>query len=133
MAGVSTHKFVSRGAEAGRRLGCPVMATVGLLRGKWKVQALWHLSRGPLRFGELREHLPGVSEKVLVSQLRELETDCVVRRKADGGISPRVTYSLSPAGKRLVPLLEDLCRWGSAHFGIEPSLPTTGDRARRAR
>jgi DNA-binding HxlR family transcriptional regulator len=60
--------------------GCPVQATINVLSGKWKVQAVWRLSFGPLRFAELRNLLQGVSEKVLTTQLRELEKDGVVRR-----------------------------------------------------
>jgi hypothetical protein len=58
--------------------GCPVQATINALSGKWKVQAVWRLSFGPLRFAELRNLLQGVSEKVLTAQLRELERDGVV-------------------------------------------------------
>jgi len=53
--------------------GCPVQATIHVLSGKWKVQAAWRLSFGPLRFAELRNLLRGVSEKVLAPQLRGLE------------------------------------------------------------
>src|SRR6266851_2641185 len=61
---------------------CPVQATINVLSGKWKVQAVWRLSFGPLRFAELRDLLRGVSEKVLVAQLRELEKDGVISRTA---------------------------------------------------
>ena len=60
--------------------GCPVQATINVLSGKWKVQAVWHLSFGPRRFAELRDRLPGISEKVLAAQLRELEKDGVVNQ-----------------------------------------------------
>jgi DNA-binding HxlR family transcriptional regulator len=103
--------------------GCPVQATINVLSGKWKVQAVWHLSFGPRRFAEIRDLLRGVSEKVLTAQLRELERDGVVSRAAVRSSPPRVTYSLSPAGQTLIPLLEDLCDWGSKQFGIKPNLP----------
>ncbi len=61
--------------------GCPVQATINVLSGKWKVQAVWRLSFGPLRFAELRDLLSGVSEKVLTAQLRELEKDGVLIRR----------------------------------------------------
>ncbi len=102
--------------------GCPVQATINVMSGKWKVQILWHLSFGPKRFARLRNLLPGVSEKVLADQLRQLETDGVLRRDASPSIPPQVTYSLSAAGKKLVPMMEELCDWGSQHFGIEPTL-----------
>lgn len=103
--------------------GCPVQATINILRGKWKVQAIWRLSFGQLRFAELRNLLHGVSEKVLTAQLRELEKDGVIRRAAVRSSPPKVTYSLSSAGQTLIPLLEGLCDWGSQQFGIKPNLP----------
>jgi DNA-binding HxlR family transcriptional regulator len=103
--------------------GCPVQATINVLSGKWKVQAVWRLSFGPLRFAELRNLLRGVSEKVLTAQLRELERDGVVSRTAVPSSPPRVTYSLSPSGEKLIPVLGELCDWGSKQFGIKPNLP----------
>jgi DNA-binding HxlR family transcriptional regulator len=107
---------------------CPVQATINALSGKWKVQAVWHLSFGPRRFAELRDLLHGVSEKVLAAQLRELEKDGVVHRRAEQSVPPKVTYSLSRAGQTLIPLLEELCDWGSKQFGIKPNLPRTPPR-----
>jgi DNA-binding HxlR family transcriptional regulator len=103
--------------------GCPVQATINTLSGKWKVQAVWRLSFGPLRFAQLRNLLRGVSEKVLTSQLRELEKDGVLHREVVKSTPPRVTYSLSPAGETLIPILSELCDWGSKQFGIKRNLP----------
>ncbi len=102
---------------------CPVQATINVLSGKWKVQAVWRLSFGPLRFAQLRDLLRDVSEKVLTAQLRELEKDGIVNRAAVPSSPPKVTYSLSPSGQTLIPLLEGLCDWGSKQFGIKPNLP----------
>ncbi|HEY2546602.1 MAG TPA: helix-turn-helix domain-containing protein [Candidatus Acidoferrum sp.] len=110
--------------------GCPVQATINALSGKWKVQAVWRLSFGPLRFAELRNQLRGVSEKVLAAQLRELEKDGVVHRAAVASLPPKVTYSLSPSGERLIPMLQDLCDWGSKQFGIKTNLPRNAAVAR---
>jgi len=103
--------------------GCPVQATVNVLSGKWKVQILWHLSFGDLRFAQLRKKLRTVSEKVLTDQLRQLERDGVIFRQIEPTNPPAVTYSLNPEGRKLVPLMESLCNWGSTHFGMKPSLP----------
>lgn len=103
--------------------GCPVQATINAMSGKWKVQILWHLSFGPRRFAELRKKLKAVSEKMLAQQLRQLQADGLLVRQANASVPPQVTYSLSPAGEKLVPMMEELCDWGSAHFGIKPSLP----------
>ena len=60
---------------------CPVSGTINVVSGKWKVLAIWHLGFGPKRFAQLRNLLPGVSEKVLTSQLRQLEANGIVDRK----------------------------------------------------
>lgn len=103
--------------------GCPVQATINVLSGKWKVQILWHLSFGRLRFAELRRKLGKVSEKVLTDQLRQLETDRVIQRHVTHSIPPMVAYSLNSQGEKLVPMMEFLCDWGSAHFHLKPNLP----------
>jgi DNA-binding HxlR family transcriptional regulator len=103
--------------------GCPVQASINVLSGKWKVQILWHLSFGPRRFAEIRRKLPKISEKVLADQLRQLERDGILHRASTATVPRQVTYSLNPEGRKLVPLMENLCDWGSAHFGIKPNLP----------
>lgn len=103
--------------------GCPVQASINVLSGKWKVQILWHLSFGPRRFAQIRKKLPEISEKVLADQLRQLESDGVIARQVTPSVPPQVTYSLNREGEKLVPLMESLCTWGSAHFGIKPNLP----------
>lgn len=102
--------------------GCPVQATIDVMSGKWKVQIIWHLSFGELRFAELRKKLAGISEKVQTDQLRQLEADGIVQRMSSGTVPPSVTYSLSAAGSELIPLMERLCDWGSRQYGIEPTL-----------
>ena len=79
---------------------CPVRATIEVLSGKWKVQILWHLSFGKLRFAELRDKLRGVSEKVLTEQLRQLEDDKVIHRSVSDSVPPAVTYSLNAQGEK---------------------------------
>ena len=103
--------------------GCPVQATTNAIAGKWKVQIVWHLAYGPLRFGELRRRLNTVSEKVLTAQLRELEADDIVARTTTGMQPLQVTYSLSTAGKELMPGLAVLCNWGTRHLGVPSQLP----------
>ena len=117
--------------------GCPVQGTINVLSGKWKVLLVWHLGFRPRRFAELRDLLPGVSEKVLTAQLRQLEADGVVQRKTKPSIPPQVTYSLTPAGEQLIPMMTEMCHWGVRHLGIPPNLPMirrakSGLRRRRA-
>ncbi|WP_308440279.1 winged helix-turn-helix transcriptional regulator [Streptomyces mashuensis] len=80
--------------------------------GKWKVLILWALAERSCRFGELRRLLPGVSEKVLAAQLRELEGDGVVVREVYDEVPPRVVYSLTEAGVLLNGALAPLGVWG---------------------
>jgi DNA-binding HxlR family transcriptional regulator len=103
--------------------GCPVQGTINVLSGKWKVLLVWHLGFMPRRFAELRNLLPGVSEKVLAAQLRQLEADGVVLRRVKTSVPQQVTYYLSKAGDDLIPMMTELCHWGSRHLGIPPNLP----------
>ncbi len=103
--------------------GCPVQATSNVLAGKWKVLIVWHLSFGTRRFAELRDLLPGVSEKVLTAQLRQLEQDGVLLRHVTHSVPPRVDYLLSAAGQELIPVMQAMCHWGTKHLGVPPNLP----------
>jgi DNA-binding HxlR family transcriptional regulator len=94
---------------------CPIETTLSVIGGKWKVVILYRLQAGTRRFGELRRAIPGVSERVLAAQLRELERDGVVRRVVHPEVPPRVEYSLSDYGETLRPLTDLMCTWGKAH------------------
>ncbi|MDF3149982.1 MULTISPECIES: helix-turn-helix domain-containing protein [unclassified Streptomyces] len=99
----------------GRRPGsyvCGIDAAMDVVGGKWKVLILWALNERPHRFGELRRELPGVTEKVLAAQLRELEADGIVHREAYDEVPPRVEYSLTPRGTSLNAALDPLGEWG---------------------
>lgn len=91
---------------------CPTEATLAVIGGRWKVPILWHLRYETRRFGELSRKLPGITQKMLTTQLRELERDGIVRRKVYAEVPPRVEYSLTPLGDSLGPLLDALSSWG---------------------
>ncbi|MGW6857372.1 winged helix-turn-helix transcriptional regulator [Streptomyces xanthophaeus] len=95
---------------------CGIAAAMSVIDGKWKVSLLWELEQCPRRFGELRRLVPGVSEKVLAAQLRELETDGIVHREVFEEVPPRVEYSLTPLGQELNTALEALGEWGARHL-----------------
>ena len=84
---------------------------------------VWHLTFGSRRFAEIRDLLPGVTEKVLTTQLRELERDGVIKRLSAETVPPRVDYMLSVAGNELIPVMEAMCSWGTKHLGVAPNLP----------
>jgi DNA-binding HxlR family transcriptional regulator len=95
---------------------CGLEAAFDVIGGKWKVLILWQLHAEPRRFGELKRLVAGVTEKMLIQQLREMEADDLIRRKAYPEIPPRVEYSLTPTGEGLKEALTPLCLWGSKHM-----------------
>lgn len=95
---------------------CGLDAAVDVVGGKWKPMVLWALSVAPRRFGALRRELPGVSEKVLTQQLRELERDGIVHREVHDQVPPKVEYSLTELGVDLDHALGPLGEWGERHM-----------------
>lgn len=95
--------------------GCGLEAALAVVGGKWKPIVLWQLAPGPRRFGELRRLVTGISEKMLIQQLREMEADGIVVRKDFQEIPPRVEYSLTEFGVSLGQALKPLCDWGRDH------------------
>lgn len=92
---------------------CPVDAPVEVLGGKWKLPLLFYLLQRPRRTGELRRLLPGISQKMLTQQLRELEADGVITRTTFDQVPPKVVYDVAEVEReRLQELLDALCRWG---------------------
>ena len=93
-----------------------VQATLSVLGGKWKILILWHLKDHTRRFGELKRLMPEITEKMLIQQLRELETDGIVARMVYTEVPPKVEYSVTNYGRSLEPVLHALCDWGEAHL-----------------
>jgi DNA-binding HxlR family transcriptional regulator len=91
---------------------CPVELAVDVLSGKWKVLALWYLQDRRRRFNELQRLMPGVSQKMLTHQLRELERDGIIGREVFDENPPRVEYYLTKRGEAVKPILNSLCSWG---------------------
>ena len=98
--------------------GCAVEATVNLLEGKWKCVILYRLAGGTLRFNELRRAIPGVTQRMLIIQLRELETDELVNRLVYSQVPPRVDYSLSERGRSIIPVLIAIKEWGDQNMSV---------------
>jgi len=98
--------------------GCSVEAAISLIDGKWKCVVLFHLLRGTARFNEIRRRVPGVTQRMLTNQLRELEADGLITRKVYAQVPPKVEYSLSPLGRSLEPILVALKEWGDANIGL---------------
>ncbi len=89
-------------------MSCQVEGLLGMVGGKWKVSILWWLQQGTKRYTELQKLLPGVTQKMLTQQLRELERDSLVQRKVYSEVPSKVEYSLTDFGARLKKALDDL-------------------------
>ncbi len=94
---------------------CPVETTLMLIGDKWKVLILRDLMPGTKRFGELKRSLGTVSQKVLTSQLRDMEENGLVARHVYAEVPPRVEYSLTDLGKSLKPILDAMSCWGEEY------------------
>lgn len=99
-----------------REYSCGLEAALEVVGGKWKVLILWPLRAAPRRFGELRRQVPGISEKMLIQHLKEMELDGIVTRKDYKEIPPRVEYALTSFGDSLCDALAPLCEWGQLHM-----------------
>lgn len=91
---------------------CPVTYTLHKIGGRWKPLIIYHLTSGPLRYGELKKAIPAITEKMLIQHLKELEADGLVNRKAMPVVPPHVTYSLTASGEALAPVLNAMAAWG---------------------
>ena len=103
----------------GKMYHCPVEAALDVIGGKWKPLILWALCDNTLRFCELQRRLFDVNTKMLTKQLRELEMNGVIKRTVYPEVPPRVEYTITDFGKTLIPILQELCNWGSKYLGIE--------------
>lgn len=91
---------------------CPVEITLMIIGDKWKVLILRDLMNGTMRFGELKKSIGHVSQKVLTSQLRDMEEKGLVTRKVYAEVPPRVEYTLTETGYSLKPVLDAMVVWG---------------------
>jgi len=91
---------------------CGLDAALRVVGGKWKPLILFFLGQGPKRYGALKREVRGVSDKMLIQQLKELESHGVVLRTDYKEVPPRVDYALTPFGQSLVDAMVPLCGWG---------------------
>jgi len=105
---------------------CPVTGLLQLIGGKWKPVILYCLRHETRRFGEISARIPGLSRKVLTEQLKELETDGLIKRTQYKEIPPRVEYELTALGKSLGPVLQEMEKWGMDNIINKPLQPEVG-------
>ncbi|MGH1335052.1 MAG: winged helix-turn-helix transcriptional regulator [Aureispira sp.] len=98
------------------RIDCPVITTLGVIGGKWKPAILWTLKQWEVaRFNNLRRSLAPITQKMLTQQLRELEANGIINRKVYAEVPPRVEYRLTPYGETLMPIMDEMAKWGAGH------------------
>lgn len=114
----STNKKVSIEKDRERPAYTPESAAAGIddafriLEGRWKMTILFHLfDKGTLRFSELERHIPGISQKMLIQQLRDLENNGIVERTSYPVVPPKVDYRLTEIGQDLCPVLDAILEW----------------------
>ena len=122
--------------------GLPIERTLGVISGRWKALLVYILLSGPKRVCELENQIAGISQKVLIQQLRALEEHGLVHRETFAEEPQRVEYTLTPLGMSLKPLISQLYEWGLHHAEEldetdkllpcelcgQPSTPSTGER-----
>ena len=96
----------------GKEYHCAMDVTMDYIGGKWKTVVLWYLRKDKKRFNELRKLIPNITEKMLSLQLKDLENDGLVTRKIYPEVPPKVEYYLTDFGKTLIPMLEEIAKWG---------------------
>jgi DNA-binding HxlR family transcriptional regulator len=95
---------------------CPIGGSINIFGGKWKPEILYFLNQGPRRFNELRRLIPGVTQRMLTQQLRELERDGIINRQQYLEIPPKVIYSMTELGLSLIPIFNQLERWSGKNM-----------------
>ncbi len=106
----------------GREYFCTVELTLNIIGGKWKPIILYHLgNEGTKRFGELRQMMPNITQKMLTQQLRELERDGLVHRRVYAEVPPKVEYSLTEFGQSIIPIIRTLGQWGQSYEAKFPA------------
>lgn len=94
---------------------CPVDLTLQIVGGRWKGVVIWNLRNGALRFSELKKILVTINDKMLSQVLRELESQQVVTRSVIEVMPPRVEYSLSAEGEKLLPIMQAMSLYGETY------------------
>ncbi|MEU0387268.1 winged helix-turn-helix transcriptional regulator [Streptomyces chartreusis] len=106
-----------------RTYTCGLDAAIAVMGGKWKGLILFSLGEGPLRFGELRRAVAGISERVLILQLREMEHSGLIHREAHHQVPPKVEYSLTDFGHSLNAAMVPLGEWGEENLERIEAIP----------
>lgn len=112
---------------------CKVEEALEIVVGKWKPIILLHLlHEGTKRFSELKRSMPGITQKMLTKQLRELEEEDIIQRVVYPQVPPKVEYSMTEYGRSLGPILEAMHEWGENHIQHKKNLGRYSDGGKQA-
>ncbi|WP_299892199.1 helix-turn-helix domain-containing protein [uncultured Lacinutrix sp.] len=92
---------------------CPVNVALKIIGGKWRLLIIFQMKDEKKRFGELKRLIPDISEKMLIQELKKLAQTGIVHRKAYKEIPPKVEYSLTEEGKKILPIIDQISEFGS--------------------
>jgi DNA-binding HxlR family transcriptional regulator len=95
---------------------CPVRKSLDILGGKWALPIVYSLTGGTKRFKELERSIEGINTRMLVKELKLMESNQIVKRVAYATIPPTVEYSLTAKGRKLNPILKELYKWGKEYY-----------------
>ena len=93
-----------------------IKAALKVLSGKWTLMILCQLNKRVVRFNELKRTIPGITQHMLTTSLRELEANGIIQRTIYAEVPPRVEYKMTTHGRSLKPVIEALAHWGSLHL-----------------
>ncbi|MNM76076.1 HTH-type transcriptional activator HxlR [compost metagenome] len=113
----SYHEVMIMARDYDRMYNCEKEVTLSVIGGKWKMIILWHLGKeGTKRFNQLKSLIPDITQRMLTTQLRELEEDKIINRKVYPVVPPKVEYSLTEYGESLIPILDLMYDWGKNYI-----------------
>lgn len=92
---------------------CPVKEALGVIGGKWRLQIIFQINDQKRRFGELKRLIPTISEKMLIQELKSLTEAGILHRKAYKEIPPKVEYSLTEEGQKILPIIAQIKEFGT--------------------
>ena len=91
---------------------CPIRTTIELIGGKWKLLIMYQIANQSIRLSELQRQIPDISEKMLIQELKKLVDSNLVERHNFGEVPPRVTYNLTSNGLKIMPLIQEMGKFG---------------------
>lgn len=94
---------------------CPLRKTLEIIGGKWTMLIIYQINTRTIRYGELKRCIVGISEKMLIGQLKHLCDKGIVSKKSFPEVPPRVEYTLTPLGRELLPVIDQMIRFGINH------------------